>query len=137
MAPAGSSARSYVKSSMRFPFVARGSSVIQPGLCVLDGGNNVRVGAATAEIAAHLLADFSVRMSMLLMQQPQRGADLARCAIAALKGIVLDERLLQGMKPVAGGQALDGCYSRSSLHDGEDEARINSLAVDQYCAGAT
>src|SRR5437588_579631 len=59
-----------------------------------DGGDDVRVGAAAAEIAAHPLADLMVRAGMPFLEQGDGGADLPRGAEAALEGILPDESRL-------------------------------------------
>src|SRR6266404_3845254 len=121
MAAAGSSALTYVKSSMSIPFVASpdGSRVGVPrGPGLLDGGHDVRVGSATAEVAAHLFADLGVGVGVPFAEEPDAGADLPGGAVAALEGVVLDERLLQRVQPVSLGQAFDRRDLDAGVHDG-------------------
>ena len=79
---------------------------------VRDRRDDVHVGAAAAQVAAHALADLVV----VERRRPRRAAssssadgraDLPGRAVAALEGVVLDERLLQRVQRVAVGQALD------------------------------
>src|SRR5262249_17297918 len=64
------------------------------------------------------------------------GADLTRGAVAALEGIMLDERLLQGVQGVSFCKSLDGDNPRPLLHDRKREAGIDAPPVDQHGAGA-
>lgn len=50
------------------------------------------VSAAPADIAAHVFSDVLVRTGVTLTNTGNGGHDLTRGAIAALEGIVLDER---------------------------------------------
>jgi len=90
-------------------------------LCLLDGlpdrRDNIGVGGAAAQIAAHALADLlivegDVRSRQIsahragpavfgLAQHADRRAELARGTVAALEGVVFDERLLEGVQVVA------------------------------------
>ena len=74
----------------------------------LDRRDDVRVGAAAADVAAHQLADIVVGPGVSLGEQADGRADLAGGAIAALEGIVLDERRLHGVQLAPCGQPLDG-----------------------------
>src|SRR5215469_5337891 len=66
-----------------------------PGLS--DRGDDVRVSAAAADVAAHELADLLVGASASFRQQRDRRHDLARRAEAALKPVVANERFLHWM----------------------------------------
>ena len=70
----------------RYPLTRRGD--------LSDRGDDVRVRAAPAEVAAHELADLLIRSSSSLRQQADRRHDLPRRAVTALKAVVPDERLL-------------------------------------------
>src|SRR6267378_6445422 len=56
---------------------------------LLDGRDNVGIGAAAADVAAHAFAHIGLIRPAGLVQQRDRGHDLAGGAIAALVGIVL------------------------------------------------
>ena len=57
-----------------------------------------------------------------LLDHPDRRAELAGRAVAALEGVVLDERGLQRVQLVAVGEPLDGRDLRAVVRDGEREA---------------
>src|SRR5947209_18452995 len=102
-----------------------------------DGGDDVDVAAAAAEIAAHPLADLVVGFRVSLAQQRRGGADLPRRAVAALEAVVADEGGLQRVQAVVGGEPLDGDDLLSAaVHDGEREAGVVAPAVDEDGAGA-
>src|SRR5579859_4027716 len=64
------------------------------------------------------------------------GENLARSAIPALKGIVVDEGLLHRVQPFAcHREALDRGHFMASGHYREGHAGQHSLAVQQYRAG--
>src|SRR5712691_11288582 len=98
-------------------------------LCLLDGlpdrRDNIGVGGAAAQIAAHALADLIVVQgdvrsrqisahrtgpaSLGLAQHADRRAELARGTVATLEGVMIDERLLEGVQVVSiGRQPFDG-----------------------------
>src|SRR3954449_1540703 len=91
--------------------------------CLPYGGDDVRIGRATAKIAAHILADIAIRFGVALLDAAGGRHDLARRAIAALEGVIIDEGLLQRMQgAVFGCQAFDGGDLAALMHDGEAEA---------------
>src|SRR5258708_28834120 len=71
-----------------------------------------------------------------LVQHARRRADLAWGAVAALKGVVLDECLLQRVELVAAGKALGGDVLSALVRDGQDEPTDRAPAVHQNRAGA-
>jgi len=73
---------------------------------------------------------------MAFLEQGDRGADLARCAVAALETIVLQEGRLDGMQLVAFGQSFDGGNLVAFMHYREAQAGIDPPAVDQHGARA-
>ena len=92
---------------------------------VLDGRDDVVVGAAAAQVAAHPVADLLRRAGVALVDAGDAGHDLPGRAIAALEGVALDEGGLQRMELLALGQALDG-RDLAPLHEGgEREARLS------------
>jgi hypothetical protein len=74
---------------------------------LLDGGDNVGVGAAAADVAAHEFADLVRSFRLALGDQPGRRADLPRRAIPALESVVVDERLLQRMQRAVDSEPFD------------------------------
>src|SRR3712207_6316263 len=91
---------------------------------LLDRGDDARVRAAAADVAAHPLADLVVReargrrrhvvrdvarvAAACLLEETNGRADLTGCTVAALEGVVLDERRLHGVQLVASREPLDG-----------------------------
>jgi len=61
----------------------------------LDRGDDLVVGAAAAEVARHVLHDLLSRRAFRPGKQRRRGHDLARLAVAALRHLLGDPRLLQ------------------------------------------
>jgi hypothetical protein len=102
---------------------------------LLDGRNDVGIGAAPAQIAAQQLADLIGATGLASAYEPNGGTDLTRCAIAALKGIVVDEGLLHGMQGAVAGEALDGGDVGPVLHYGQGQAGVDATAIDQNRAG--
>ena len=79
------------------------------GFGLLDGGDDVRIGGAAAEIAAHVFADVGVAVGVAFLHAADRRHDLPGRAVAALEGVVVDEGLLHRMqRAVAAGETLDG-----------------------------
>src|SRR5215208_1801196 len=72
-----------------------------------DRGPDVGIGRAAADVAAHELRDVLVGRRVALLDQLDRGHDLARCAVTALQGVVLNEGALHGMQLAVVGEALD------------------------------
>src|SRR5688572_16311740 len=89
----------------------------------LDGGEDSRVSAAPANVAAHPFADLLFRelsrrrayvfgdmahvAALRLRQQADCGTNLPRRAVTALKAVILNERRLHRMELVVPGQPLD------------------------------
>src|SRR5690349_5301074 len=65
---------------------------------LFNGGDDVDVSAAAADVAAHQLADLVGRVRPPLMDQTNGRTNLPWRAVAALKRVVLEERLLEWMK---------------------------------------
>src|SRR5947209_14382532 len=61
--------------------------------------DDAAVSAATADVAAHPLADFIVAAGVPFLQQRDGRADLPGRAVAALESVVPDERRLHRMQP--------------------------------------
>src|SRR5262245_30803600 len=89
---------------------------------LFDGRHDVGIRAATADIAAHQLADFIGGARLAFGDQAGGGTDLAGSAVAALKGVMLDEGLLQRVKRPSLRQTFDRRDPRAILHDRQREA---------------
>src|SRR5262245_11314652 len=98
--------------------------------------DDVGIDRAAADVPAHVFADFSVGAGVTFAHTGDGGENLARCAVAALERVVIDEGLLHGMqRPPARREALDGrdrtplrCYR-------ERQARQHPTSCDQDRAG--
>src|ERR1700722_17030968 len=109
---------------------------------LMDCIDDAVVGAAAAEIAAHSLAQlivserYRLRVEVLgdiarhalpeLRRHADRRANLTRRAIAALKPVVFDERLLQGMERAGDSQALDRRDLAALVLHGQSKAGIDA-----------
>src|SRR5579872_368892 len=120
----------------------RSASPVLPGrnssnACTLhlsDGGEDVRVCSATAEIAAHRLANLIVGLRVTLGDQSNCRDDLTRRAKAALKRVVLDERALYRVQRAI---QSDAFYCRDlviAMHQRERQARQHAATVDEHGA---
>ena len=119
---------------------------------LLDGGHDVRVGRAAADIAAHPFADlgigeFGSRICQIgrhiarharaaLGQHADGRANLARCAVAALKAVMLDEGRLHRMQILAVGEPFDRGDGLAVVHHRERQAGVDAASIDQHRAGA-
>ena len=79
----------------------------------------------------------AVASGMAFLHAADRRHDLARRAVAALEGVVVDEGLLHRVqRAVAAGQALDRRDLPALGHGGQRQAGQHAAAVDQHRAGA-
>jgi hypothetical protein len=102
----------------------------------LDGGDDVRVRAAPAQIAAHRLSYVIIRRPAGFMEQRRRRHNLARGAVAALERIVLDESLLDRMQSAVLLEPFDRGDLVPFMHDRKRETRVDSAAIDVDGTGA-
>src|ERR1700722_1437407 len=101
----------------------------------LDGAEDARIGAATADIAIHVANDV-VTARILVRRKQRRGLhDLPGLAIAALRHLQIEPGLLQRMVAI-GRQALDGGDVLARHHRDRRLARAHRLAVEMNRAGA-
>ncbi|EGJ72900.1 putative xanthine dehydrogenase YagT iron-sulfur-binding subunit [Streptomyces sp. Tu6071] len=113
----------------------------------------MRVGAAAAQVAAEPFADLGVverygsgRASgrgdergvsgLGLGEEAEGGAELSGGAVAALVGVVGEERLLERVEPFPVREALDGGDLGVLARDGEDEAAVDAASADEHGARA-
>ena len=117
-----------------------------------DCVDDVGIGTTTTDVAAHALANFDrsdrhfcikivgdvardVRLDF--RQHGNRRTDLARCAVAALEPIMLNEGCLHGMKIVRLTETFD-CGDRVAfMHDSKRQAGIDAASVDYDSARTT
>src|SRR6266545_4464654 len=72
--------------------------------CLFDGGDDVRVGRAAADVAGHELP----HVLDTLLDRRDRRHDLTGRAEPALQRVPVDERLLDRMQLVLSGQSVHG-----------------------------
>src|ERR1700722_5449754 len=117
---------------------------------LFDGGHDVGVGCAPADIAAHSLANFYIgefggwlrqivgniaRHALpALGQHSDRRTDLARGAIPALKAVMFNERGLQWMQIIAFSESLDRSNGLAIMHNREGQAGVDAASFNQYRA---
>lgn len=78
---------------------------------LFDGGNDLGIRGAAAQVATHVLADTLIGGRVAFVDAGYGRHDLPGRAIAALKSILVDKRLLHGVQCAVGrGQAFDGLY---------------------------
>src|SRR5439155_3527778 len=94
-----------------------------------DRSDDVRIRTATTEVAAHELADLLIRTRSSLLQQRDRRHDLPGRAVAALKAVMADERLLHRMQPSVSRQAFDAGHLPALALGRKRQARQHALAV--------
>ena len=123
----------------------------RPPATSVDGIDDVRVGAAAADVAAHAFAhfvggqprprrevggDMAGNARLDLVEHRDRRADLARRAVAALVAVVLDEGGLHRVQLVRRAQAFDGGDAVAVVHHRQRQARVDPATVDDDRAGA-
>src|SRR5205807_9593391 len=99
----------------------------------LDGRDDAVVGAAAADVAVHVLDDLLARGLRIRGEELGGFHDLSRLAVAALRHLLRDPRLLQRMRRI-GREALDG-GDLGALDAAERRAaRAHRFAVDMHGA---
>src|SRR6266540_236672 len=104
------------RNSRRVTRVADGALMSRSLRRAMDRGADALVGAAAADVR-HRRVDVGVRRVRGLRQQCGGGHDLARLAVAALRHVLRDPRLLHRMCAVPG-KSFDGGHALSG--DGRD-----------------
>lgn len=103
-----------------------------------EGGANASIGAATAVVAGEFMVNLLRRGLGVFIEQSLGGNHESGRAETALLGVILDERLLNGVKGVAGtGETLDGFNLAILCVYGEHGAGVDGLAVEKHGAGTT
>src|SRR6476646_1517873 len=111
-----------------------GSREFSGGL--LDRLDDVHVASATTEIAADALPDLGFVGVGVLAEQPSRLHDHPRRAEAALKAVLIPERLLERVERRLAGHPLDRLELATIRLDREHRARLRARAIDVDGAGA-
>lgn len=99
---------------------------------------NARVGATTADVAAHRGGDFRIGRRRVFGEQRDGRHDLARLAITALRNLFLNPRSLYRVDVAAiAAYALYGGYCFALCAAGGRDAGADGPAVQMDRAGAT
>src|SRR5947199_10002433 len=114
--------------------------------------HDIRIRSAPAEIATHALTNLIVaEHDMLgvqigahrtgpagldLAQHTNGRADLPRCTVTALEGVLFDKRSLQWVQVLITGESLDRDDLGTLMCDGEGEATVHPPAIKQNGTGA-
>lgn len=103
--------------------------------CGFDSRLNPRIGAATADISAHIGFDVFIARIGIVFEQGHGTHDLSGLAVAALCHIVFEPGLLYRVITLFG-QTLDGCdLAFFDLRNGQ-LAGANGIPVQVYRTGA-
>jgi hypothetical protein len=101
----------------------------------LDGAQNARIGAAAADMPAHMRDDFVACRMRLSLQQIDRAHDLAGLTVATLRHALREPSLLHGMRRI-GRKALDGRHVLAGDIRDLRLARKRAPTVNVHDAGA-
>src|SRR5215468_3695143 len=103
----------------------------------LDGAQDFRIGAATAQVPRKPVADFCIAWIGVLAEQRLRHQYKAGRAIAALKRAAVDKGLLDWVEPARLGQTLDGYKLHTIQENRQRQAARYRLAIDEHRAATT
>ena len=109
----------------------------QIGCYIFNGFENIRVGAAAANVSAHEFLDVGVGFGVAFFEQTDGGAYLAGGAVATLEGIVFNESFLHGVEGIAFCQTFYRSYLCALAHGGQVQTAIDASAIYQHGAGTT
>src|SRR3982074_848703 len=119
---------------------------------ITDGGNNVGINGAPADIAAPPLRDLHIGENwrgrdvrrriawptcLVFSQQRDRRANLTGGAIPTLQSIMANKCGLHWVQIAVFFQTLDGRYLVARMHHGERQTAVDALSIDDHRAGAT
>jgi hypothetical protein len=88
------------------------------------------IRTAPADVSAHALAHVVVFRTARLTEECDGRHDLTRCAIAALKAVVVDEGLLDGVQFVAAREPFDGGDGFPLSRGRQRQARQHATVLD-------
>jgi len=101
-----------------------------------DSSHNVRIRAATADIAAHGFSDVVILRPNRFTQQGGRRHDLARGAVSALKCVMLYKGGLDRMQRPTFRETFDRGDLVDFVHHGKRKTRIDASSVHVHGARA-
>ena len=131
-------------------FVGEGLHAVPPG-DLGDRLDDVGIGAAAADVAAHALAQLGIGQlrrrgqvggdvagdaGLDLVEHRHGRADLPGRAVAALIAVVLDEGGLHRMQVLRRAEPLDGGDAVALVHHRQRQAGVDPPPVDDHRAGA-
>src|SRR6266568_1664770 len=96
---------------------------------------DTRVGSAATDVAGHRVIDILIGWLRLLAQQDGCTHELSGLAIAALRDVLFNPRLLQRMREIRR-ETFDGRHLFSGGATDRGNARADGFAIDVYRAGA-
>jgi hypothetical protein len=102
----------------------------------LDGADDSRIGATTADIAVHVLDDLLASRVWIRFEKRCCLHDLSRLAIATLRHLLRNPRSLQRMRGV-GRKTFDGGHMMTDHGTDRGNARSYGLTVQVHGAGST
>lgn len=102
----------------------------------MDGGDDARVGAATADVAVHTGCDLGGSWLGSIGQQRSGADDHARGAVPALEGVFVQKGLLYGAEVAVVFKTFDGSDPCASSFAGSGLARAGGLAIEQHGTGS-
>src|SRR5438067_1855540 len=118
--------------SRRAPAVSTGSFMGD----FQDGAYDAVVRPAAAQVLVERLAHFLLAGPLVPCEQGSCGHGNAAHAVAALRGLLVDERLLHGMELAVRAEAFYGRYLLAGNEGNGEVARCHRPAVDQDEAGS-
>jgi len=102
----------------------------------LNRRNDIGIGAATADVAAHAFTDRVVILTTGLFEQGRGRHYLSRRAITALKSVMLKKGSLYRMQFTIFGQTFNRCNLIALMHDGKCEAGVHAASVHMHRASS-
>src|ERR1700686_3242318 len=102
----------------------------------LDGAHDAQVRAAAAEVVGERLLDLVLGRMLVLREQDGGLHDHAVDAVAALRGLLVDEGLLKGVRLFRRAQAFERHHLLSLRLRSRIDAGPDRFAVDVHGAGA-
>src|SRR5208282_6903706 len=124
--------------SLRSPtYPERSSPTLLRTRGFLDGLDDARVASAAAQVIVHVPYDFRSCWPRRFLEQHIRAQDHARCAVTALKGVMPQKCLLDGVQLSFVFQPLDRQHGFSCHLADRRRAGPDRLVVHHNCAGAT
>jgi hypothetical protein len=107
------------------------------GGCVHDGSDDILVTGATAQHRRQAGTDFLFARRWICAEEIQGSNQHSRGAEAALKAVLLVERLLQRMQLSPFRNALDGYDIRTICLYCQHDTGARGLVIQQNCASST